>query len=59
MKEVYFYKYCSKCKNSDIPETEDPCNECLLESSREESRKPIKYVAVDAEPTKTRKIHSL
>ena len=44
MKEVYFEQYCKTCVNRDIKETEDPCNECLTTSARENSHKPIRYV---------------
>lgn len=42
-KEVYFDKYCSKCIHKDIPETDDPCNECLTQPSNENSHKPINF----------------
>lgn len=42
-KEVYFDKYCGKCIHKDIPETEDPCNECLTQPSNENSHKPINF----------------
>lgn len=28
-KEVYFGEYCKTCKHKDVPEIEEPCNECL------------------------------
>lgn len=42
-KEVYFDQYCKKCKHYDIPEDEDPCDECLCESVNLYSHKPVKF----------------
>lgn len=42
-KEVHYYLYCKLCKHFDIPEIEDPCNECLAVSYNEDSHKPIKF----------------
>lgn len=42
-KEVFYYKYCTKCKHFKTPETEEPCNECLTYPSNEYSHKPIKF----------------
>lgn len=42
-KEVYFNQYCPKCKHKDVPETEDPCNECLTETTNEYSHKPVGF----------------
>ena len=44
MKEVYFGEYCKSCVNKNTKEYDDPCNECLTESARENSHKPIRYV---------------
>ena len=43
MKEVYFDQYCSKCKHSDVKETEDPCFDCLAEPMNQNSHKPVKW----------------
>ena len=44
--EVMYAKYCSKCKHKDVPENEEPCEECLTAFYREDgSEKPTKYVA--------------
>ena len=40
MKEVNYSKYCRCCKYRKLEETEDPCNECLSEPGRIDSRKP-------------------
>lgn len=42
-KEVYFNEYCHKCKHKAVPETEDPCNECLTEPVNEYSHKPVRF----------------
>ena len=42
-KEVYFDKYCHKCKFKATPETEDPCNECLAEPVNDHSHKPVRF----------------
>ena len=42
-KEVYFDQYCETCKYFEIPETEDPCNECLANPSNMYSHKPINW----------------
>ena len=42
-KEVFFSKYCETCENSKLPETEDPCNECLAQGWNANSHKPIFY----------------
>lgn len=42
--EVYFEKYCSTCKHSDLDEVKDPCDECLSSPSNINSHKPIKWV---------------
>lgn len=46
-KLVEFYKYCSTCKHADLPEEDDPCNECLTIPARESSHKPEKYEEKD------------
>ena len=42
-KEVYFYKYCPECKYKSTPETDDPCNECLIHGSNVNSHKPVMF----------------
>lgn len=42
-KEVYFHKYCPKCKYKDVEEIKDPCNECLGEPYNLYSHKPVKF----------------
>ena len=42
-KEVYFVKYCRRCKHRNLPETKEPCNECLTSPSNIDSHKPIKF----------------
>lgn len=42
-KEVYFDKYCPKCKHSEKKEYEEPCDECLELPVMQDSHKPINY----------------
>ena len=42
-KEVYFHKYCEKCKYKDVDDVKDPCNECLDEPANLYSHKPVKF----------------
>ena len=42
-KEVRFDKYCHRCKHRDVPEWEDPCDECLQYPSNEFSHKPVYF----------------
>ena len=43
MKEVYFNEYCMTCVYKDLPESEDPCDECLEYPGQQYSHKPINY----------------
>lgn len=43
MKIIEYDAWCPKCKYYEIPEAEDPCNECLNTPAQDESHKPIKY----------------
>lgn len=47
-KEVYFHKYCPKCKHEKCPEWEDPCDICLENPSNEWSHKPVYFEEKDA-----------
>ncbi len=42
-KEVYFYQYCKTCKNREIRNHEEPCDECLDNPINLNSHKPVKY----------------
>lgn len=42
-KEVYFDKYCMTCKNKDVKEYEDPCNDCLSNPVNVGSHKPVNW----------------
>ena len=42
-KFVEFNEYCPRCKHKKVPETEDPCNECLTEPTNEYSHKPVRF----------------
>ena len=54
---VDFNKYCKTCKYLDVDEQEDPCNECLHNPVKEDSRKPINYTELgpNDEPKKSKK----
>lgn len=40
-KFVQFDQYCTTCKYCELPESEDPCNECLTEPVNLYSHKPV------------------
>lgn len=42
-KEVYFHIYCEKCAYKDVPESDDPCHECLNYPVNQNSHKPINF----------------
>lgn len=42
-KEVYFDKYCEKCKYEKFAENESPCDECMDEPVNLYSHKPVKF----------------
>ena len=42
-KIVEFDKYCPKCKNKDVKETDNPCDICLSVPVREATRMPEKF----------------
>jgi hypothetical protein len=42
-KFVEFNEFCHRCKHKSVPETEDPCNECLTEPINEHSHKPVNF----------------
>ena len=46
-KEVYFHEYCKTCKFADLPDYEDPCNECLECPMNLYSSKPVYWKAKD------------
>lgn len=43
MREVRFDIYCAKCKYRNLPETDDPCDECMSEPMVWGSEKPCMY----------------
>lgn len=43
IKEVFFFKYCKKCKHRETPENENPCYSCLGVAGQENSHRPVKY----------------
>lgn len=42
-KEVLYGNYCHVCKHRRLPENEEPCEECLTNSMRYASHKPIHF----------------
>lgn len=42
-KEVRFDLYCDKCKYKDVDDVEEPCNECLTNTSNLFSVRPVKF----------------
>lgn len=42
-REVDYATYCPKCKSFKVLETDEPCNECMTECSREGTAKPVKF----------------
>lgn len=43
IKIVEFDKYCNLCKYEKTTEDGDPCNECLGNPTRPNSRKPVMF----------------
>lgn len=43
MKIATFWEFCASCKHKNVPETEEPCNECLSCGAREDSHRPLNY----------------
>lgn len=41
--KVVDFTYCHWCKNKDLPENQEPCEECLSTPMRQYSRKPEKF----------------
>ena len=42
-KMVYFKKYCPTCKYEEVPEEDDPCNECLSYPVNVHTDRPVKW----------------
>ena len=40
---VAFYKYCEKCKHSDLKDYQDPCEECLTAPVNLYIDKPVNF----------------
>lgn len=43
LKMVWYDLWCLYCKYKEKPENEEPCDECLNNSVREETHKPLKF----------------
>ena len=42
-KIVEFNEYCKQCKYRDLPETEDPCYDCLADPTNTFSHRPTMF----------------
>lgn len=42
-KEVYFHEYCKSCNHEKRKEHEDPCAECMSESTNLNTHRPTRY----------------
>ena len=42
-KFVNFRLYCPKCKHYEVAQDEEPCNECLENTTNVYSEKPVNY----------------
>ena len=42
-KIVHFHEFCKKCKYRDLPETEDPCFDCLENPVNTYSHTPTEF----------------
>ena len=42
-KIVNFDEYCDKCEFKDLLESEDPCFDCLTESTNEYTHRPVHF----------------
>ena len=40
---VDFESHCKMCKHKDVPQEEDPCDECLGEPMNTDSDIPVRY----------------
>lgn len=43
LKEVDFHGYCPECAHFNKSESEEPCIDCLSESHRVQTRKPVHF----------------
>lgn len=46
-KFVEFDQYCKRCKHEQLPESEDPCFECLANPVNVYSHKPVNFEAAE------------
>lgn len=42
-KEVYFNKYCKKCKHDKLKDNDEPCSECMSEPINLQTHRPVRY----------------
>lgn len=46
-KEVWFNIYCPTCKHEDVPDHENPCDDCLYNTYNINSHKPVNWEEKD------------
>lgn len=46
-REVKFDAYCKNCKYCEVPEIEEPCNECLEQSVNLHTYKPNNFNEIE------------
>lgn len=46
-KIVCFDLYCKTCKNANVPEEDEPCDSCLREYVKDNSKKPVRWEEKD------------
>ena len=42
-KIAFFHVYCGTCKYKNVKETDEPCNECLTQTTNPYSHVPLRY----------------
>lgn len=43
-KEVDFNYYCKLCEHKELPETVEPCQECMRYPTNEHSKRPVNFI---------------
>lgn len=43
-KEVRYDLYCKKCEHDELPDCEEPCNECMSVPCREATHEPLNFI---------------
>ena len=55
MKLIEFQDFCYRCEHLDIPDTEDPCNECLTYQARYQNSFPLNFVEAEVKKNNSQK----